>query len=95
LLETVSADYEGQVTFLALGGSSRLDLLGVRADEWIPSGRIVWGYDEKATVWQALGVSGTPTTLLFAPDREVIAGWSGERGETFMREQIDILIASS
>jgi len=95
LLETVSADYEDQVTFLALGGASRPELLSDRADEWFPSGRIVWGYDENATVWQALGVSGTPTTLLFAPDGEVIAGWSGERGDAFMREQIDLLIAGS
>lgn len=94
MLETVSADYEDQVTFLALGGASRPELLSDRADEWFPSGRIKWGYDENATVWQALGVSGTPTTLLFAPDGEVIAGWSGERGEAFMREQIDILIAN-
>lgn len=94
MLETVSADYEDHVTFLALGGASRPELLSDRADEWFPSGRIVWGYDENATVWQALGVSGTPTTLLFAPDGEVIAAWSGERGEAFMREQIDILIAN-
>jgi hypothetical protein len=93
LLETVTADYEGQVAFLALGGNSRLDLLGERANSWFPSGRIAWAYDEKLTVWQALGVSGTPTTITFAPDGQVMAGWSGERGEAFIREQIDALIA--
>lgn len=95
MLERITADYDGQVMFLALGGNSRLDLLGERANAWFPSGRIVWAYDEKLTVWLALGVSGTPTTITFAPDGRVMAGWAGERSEAFIREQIDALIASS
>lgn len=53
-----------------------------------------WGLDEQLAVWQVLGVQGTPTVITFDADGRVVAGWSGERGEAFMREQIEALLAA-
>lgn len=94
MLEAISADYEGEVTFLALGGNSELERLQEKADDWFPSGRIAWAYDKRLTVWQTLGVAGTPTTITFDSEGKVIAAWSGERGADFMRDQIEALIVS-
>ena len=95
MLEQLTADYEGQVAFLAVGGSGTALATAERAQEWIPSGRILWGLDDSQHVWSIFGVSGTPTTVLIGPDGEVIAGWAGERGEAGMREAIELLIAET
>lgn len=95
MLEQISADYQGQVTFLAVGGSGTADATAERAEEWMPSGRILWGLDDSQHVWSLFGVSGTPTTVLLGPDGEVISGWSGERGESGMREAIELALAET
>lgn len=95
MLEEISADYEGEVAFVAVGGSGTLAATGERANEWMPSGRVLWGLDESQHVWSLFGASGTPTTILLGPDGEVVAGWSGAVGEAGMREQIELLVAGS
>jgi len=95
VLEQVSADYEGQVAFLAIGGSGTAEATAERAEEWIPSGRVMWGLDESLRIWSIFGVSGTPSTILMGPDGEVITGWAGERAEAEMRQAIDLLISET
>lgn len=95
MLDQVSQDYEGQVAFLAVGGSGTLEATAQKAVEWMPSGRVLWGLDESQHIWSLFGASGTPTTVMLGPDGEVFGGWSGARGEEAMREQIELLLAGS
>ncbi len=91
MLETVSTDYEGSVTFLAIAGLSELDRAAQRSNEWFPSGRILWGLDEDQTIWRTLGVSGTPTTVLIDAQNRVVSAWAGEVGDAAMRSELDSL----
>lgn len=88
MLEDVTAEFGDDVVFLALGGLSDTEDLAARAEQWFPSGRIVWAHDEDLALWGALGVAGTPTTITIDSDGRVAAAWSGERGREFMRAQI-------
>ena len=87
-------DYEGEIEFVAVGGSSDRGKIAARAEEWIPSGRIQWGLDEDQDVWALFGARGTPTTVVLASDGRVVAVWSGETGAAGMRQAIDLAIAA-
>lgn len=90
----MSAEYEGDIAFLAVGGSSDRDQIATRAAEWIPSGRVQWGLDEDQDVWALFGARGTPTTVVIATDGRVVAAWSGEAGAFGIRRAIDEAIAA-
>lgn len=89
MLENLSAEYEGEVAFVAVGGASDRAQIAQRAEEWIPSGRIKWGLDEDQDVWALLGARGTPTTVVMASDGRVVAAWSGESGVNRIRQAIE------
>jgi hypothetical protein len=95
VLDEISVDYEGQVTFVAVGGGGTLAATGERATEWMPSGRVLWGLDESQHVWDLIGASGTPSAVLLGPDGKVFTAWSGALGEAALRENIDALISDS
>ncbi len=92
VLEQVSVDYDGKVTFLAIAARGDVDTTAQRAREWIPSGRIKWAYDPSEDVWRFFGIRGTPTTLLLSADDRVVGGWPGEVGEENLRAALDQLV---
>ncbi len=94
MLEEISTDYEGDIAFVAIGGSSDRGKIASRAEDWIPSGRIQWGLDEDQDVWALFGARGTPTTVVLGSDGRVVAAWSGAAGAEGMREAIELGIAA-
>lgn len=94
MLEDVSAEYEGDIAFVAVGGASDRAKISERAGQWIPSGRIQWGLDEDQDVWALFGARGTPTTVVLAADGRVVAAWAGEASAEGMRQAIELAIVS-
>ena len=94
VLDKISADYAGQVTFLAVGARSDAESTALRAEEWIPSGRVQWAYDPDEQLWAFFGARGTPTTVVVSADDVVLGSWSGEIGEINLRQALDQLVAA-
>ena len=92
VLEQISTDYDGEVTFLAIAARGDVEATADRVEEWIPSGRIKWAFDPAEEVWGFFGIRGTPTTLLLSADDRVVAGWPGEVGEDNLRQALDQLV---
>lgn len=93
VIDKVSADYAGQVTFLAVGARSDAESTALAAEDWIPSGRVQWAFDPDETLWAFFGARGTPTTVVLSGDDLVLGSWGGEIGEASLRQALDQLVA--
>ncbi len=93
VVESIAADYQGDVTFLAVAGKASLDATAARANELIPSGNIVWTLDE--SIWEAYEVFGQPVTFLISHDDVLVANWFGLSAEADIRSALDQLAGSN
>ncbi len=66
-----------------------------RAEQLLVSGEVLWGLDENHEIFALYGVPSQPVVFLIASDRTVVNAWFGERGEEFLRAELDNLLAVS
>lgn len=91
LLNDISADYEGQVTFVAVAGRSSPGSSASYANAVLGE-QMLWGYDDD--LWGLYAVRGQPTTFLITADNKVYQGPLYRLGdESDIRAAIDELIA--
>ena len=94
VIEAIAADYQGQVTFLAVAGNgSSLDATTARANDLIPSGNVKWTIDDG--VWNTYGVGYQPVTFAISHDKVVVAEWFGAAGEADIRDVLDQLAGTN
>lgn len=94
VLERISEDYEGEITFLAIGARGDAGATAEKAAEWIPSGRVLWAFDEPERLWGVFGARGTPTSVVLSSEQVMLGGWAGEIGEAGLRDAFDRLVAA-
>ena len=88
VVDTVAADYQGDVTFLAVAGKADMDRTAQRADELL-TGNVLWGLDD--SIWDLYGVPGQPATVLIV-DGVIVDQWFGALPEDTLRERVDRLV---
>ena len=93
VVESIAADYQGEVTFLAVAGRAGLDATTARANELIPSGNVKWTLDE--SIWEAYEVFGQPVTFLISHDDVLVANWFGLAAEADIRDALDQLAGTN
>lgn len=91
VIDEVAADYQDDVTFLAVGGRSDLAKTAIAADELF-SDNLMWGYSPD--IWALYGIPGQPATVLIA-DGVIVDQWFGAIGEDALRERLDHLVELS
>jgi hypothetical protein len=89
VVDQVAADYQDEVTFLAVAGRSDIGSTADRASSLF-SDNLKWGLDE--SIWDLYGVPGQPSTVLIAQG-VVVDTWFGATSDEFLRERIDRLIS--
>jgi hypothetical protein len=93
VIDSIAPDYEGEVTFLAVGGRSGLDATTARAAEFMPSGSMLWNLDD--SVWETYEVFGQPVTFAIAANKVIVDQWFGVRNQAEIRATLDILVATA
>jgi hypothetical protein len=88
VVDTVAADYQGDVTFLAVAGKADMDRTAQRANELITD-NVLWGLDD--SIWDLYGVPGQPATVLIV-DGVIVDQWFGALPEDTIRERLDRLV---
>ena len=91
VVDAVAADYQDEVTFLAVAGKGGLDAT-TQAAASLFSDNLKWGLDD--SIWDLYGVPGQPATILISQG-VVVDMWFGVNGDEFLRERIDALISLS
>jgi len=61
VVDAVSADYQGQVTFLAVAGRSSPEASADRVGDWFSPDRLLWGYSDE--LWALFGIPGQPVSV--------------------------------
>ena len=91
VLDEVAADYQGEVTFVAVAGRSSLGSSAAAASSLF-SDRLLWGYDDD--LWAEYAVRGQPTTFLITADDKLYQGPLYRlTSESDIRAAIDDLLA--
>ena len=90
-MDRVAAEYQDEVTFLAIAGRSDLERTAAGASELF-SDNLMWGLDDD--IWDLYGVPGQPATILVA-DGVIVDQWFGAAPEGLLRERLDRLVALS
>jgi len=93
VIDSIAPDYEGEVTFLAVGGRGSLDATTSRAAELMPSGSMLWSLDD--SVWESYEVFGQPVTFAISADKVIVDQWFGIRNEAEIRATLDILVSTA
>lgn len=93
VIESIAAEYQDEVTFLAVAGRSSLDATTARANELIPSGNVLWTLDE--SIWEAYDVFGQPVTFAISHDDVIVETWFGLRNEAEIRSVLDALAGAA
>lgn len=93
VIDAIAPDYDGEVTFLAVGGRAGLDATTARAAELMPSGSMLWSLDD--SVWESYDVFGQPVTFAISADKVIVDQWFGVRNEAQIRETLDILASTT
>ena len=88
VVDTVAADYQGDVTFLAVAGKADIDRTAQRANELITD-NVLWGLDD--SIWDLYGVPGQPATVLIV-NGVIVDQWFGALPEDTIRERLDRLV---
>jgi hypothetical protein len=91
VIDRVAADYQDDVTFLAIAGRSDIERTAAGASELF-SDNLLWGLDDG--IWDLYGVPGQPSTILVA-DGVIVDRWFGAAPEDLLRERLDRLVALS
>ena len=90
-MDRVAAEYQDEVTFLAIAGRSDPERTAAGASELF-SDNLMWGLDDD--IWDLYGVPGQPATILVA-DGVIVDQWFGAAPEDLLRERLDRLVALS
>jgi thioredoxin-like negative regulator of GroEL len=93
VVDAVSADYAGEVTFLAVAWKASLEDTAAAAAEVMPSGRVKWGLDADETVFAAFGVPYQPVTVMIGADKTIVDAWPGALSEDEIRAKLDALVS--
>lgn len=88
VVDSVAADYQDEVAFLAIAGKSDMGSTASEAANLL-SDNVPWGLDD--SIWDLYGVPGQPATILVAQG-VIVDQWFGVQSEEFLRERIDQLI---
>jgi len=88
VVDQVAADYQDDVTFLAVAGKAEMGPTAEVADELFSS-NLQWGLGPQ--IWELYGVPGQPSTVLIAQG-VVVDMWFGATSPEFLKERIDNLI---
>lgn len=88
VVDTIAADYQGDVTFLAVAGKADMGRTAQRAGELLTDNTL-WGLDD--SIWDLYGVPGQPATVLIV-DGVIIDTWFGALPEDLIRERLDRLV---
>ena len=91
VVDEVAADYQDQVSFLAVAAKGTLDATAQAADALFTD-NLQWGLDEDQLVWDLYGVPGQPATVLIAQG-VVVDMWFGVNDAEFLRERLDRLVS--
>ncbi len=91
MVSAVAADYQDQITFLAIAGRSTVDASRSRVGVWFDPELILWAYDD--SLWDRYAVPYQPRSFLISSDDVVVGGWFGALSEAELREQLDRLAA--
>jgi len=93
VVDSIAPDYDGEVTFLAIGWKGSLEATERRAAELMPSGKVLWALDE--SVFETYEVFGQPVTFAISADKVIIDQWFGIRNEGEIRATLDILASTA
>jgi hypothetical protein len=93
VVDEISADYAGEVTFLAVAWKGTLADTAEVAADIMPSGRIKWGLDVDEAVFAAYGVPYQPVTVMIGADKSGVDAWPGALSEDEIRAKLDTLVA--
>ena len=93
VIDAIAPDYDGEVTFLAVGGRAGLEATTSRAAELMPSGSMLWSLDD--SVWESYDVFGQPVTFAISADKVIVDQWFGVRDEGQIRATLDILASTA
>ena len=91
VVDAVAANYQDDVTFLAVAGKGALDAT-TQAASSLFSDNLKWGLDD--SIWDLYGVPGQPATILIA-NGVIVDMWFGVNNDQFLRERIENLISLS
>lgn len=95
VVDSLAAEYSGDVDFVAPAWKSTLEATRRRADELFQSGSIQWGLDAEEEIFSLYGVPYQPVTVLIAGDGTVVESWDGLRAEEEIRAALDALVSLS
>jgi hypothetical protein len=93
VVDEISADYEGEVTFLAVAWKGTPEDTADAAADIMPSGRIKWGLDAEEAVFAAYGVPYQPVTVMIGADKTIVDAWPGALSEDEIRAKLDTLVS--
>ena len=91
VVDTVAADYQDEVAFLAVAGKSGLEATA-QASSSLFSDNLQWGLDD--SIWDLYGIPGQPTTVVVYRG-VVVDKWFGVNSEEFLRERLDAVLSLS
>lgn len=91
VIDAVAADYQDQITFLAVAGRSTPEASAERVGDWFSADRLMWGYSDD--LWALFGVPGQPVSVLLTSDGFEVDRWFGQASEADLRAALDQLIA--
>jgi hypothetical protein len=93
VVDEISADYAGEVAFLAVAWKGSLEDTAEVAADVMPSGRINWGLDVDESVFAAYGVPYQPVTVMIGADKTIVDAWPGALSEDEIRAKLDTLVS--
>jgi hypothetical protein len=91
VVDSVAADYQDDVAFLAVAGKAGIEASAQAADTLF-SDNLRWGLDD--SIWDLYGIPGQPTTILVSQG-VVVDMWFGVTSDEFLRERLDALVELS
>ena len=91
VIDAVAADYQDEVTIIAVAGRSTLEASANRVGVWFSPDRLLWAYSDET--WELFGVRGQPVSVLLTSDGFEVDRWFGAASEGDLRAALDQLIA--
>ncbi len=93
VVDEISGDYAGEVSFLAVAWKGSLEDTADVAADLMPSGRIKWGLDAEEAIFAAYGVPYQPVTVMIGADKTIVDAWPGALSEDEIRAKLDALLS--
>lgn len=83
------------MAFVAAAWKADLSATRRRAEQLLRSGAVMWGLDERQSIFSAYGVGYQPVTVLIGADRTVVNTLFGAQGASTLRDAIEELLSIS